>query len=252
MQKQKTSTKFHSVAAVLALATMMVLLPVGNIATPALAAPDGEFVIKVLTITTGEETQKVIEEHLDGDDFVNNFRLEALEKFPEQQSILNVESHDGIEDGLNVDYIQYDNERANGDLSTPSEELQDPAESTNEAMDMIHNAGYKSAMAPTRHLLMDEYQGVDFEKVDLLNMQLQKVVGESEFEDIASKVSGEARSENSDIIITAQVNPDLNSISEIVNQAESVKDDVDGISIVWNMDDSQAGVLDELLTKLGR
>jgi hypothetical protein len=257
MLKQNTSTtKFRSVAAVLTLSTMLALLPIENIATPAVAAPDGEFVIRVMTITTGDETQEVIEEHLDENDFINNFRLGALDKFPEQQSMLNTESHDTIEDAIedevDVDYIAYDNERSNGDLSTPSEELEDPAESTNEAIDMIHDGGYSSAMAPTRSLLMEEYQDVDFEKVDFLNMQLQKVVGESEFEDIASKVSEEARSEHSDIIITAQVNPSFNSIEEIVDQAEEVQDHVDGISIIWNMDDSEAEVLDELLTELGR
>jgi hypothetical protein len=250
------NTKPYKIATVLALSVMLALVGAGNMNISAAFAEPDEFVIRVMPITTGDDTQKVIEKHLGGDDFINSFRLKALEKFPEQQHMLNTESHDAIrqaiEDKVDVDYIAYDNERSNGDRSTPSEELKDPAEATNEAMDMIHNAGYKSAMSPTRWLLMDEYKDVDFEKVDYLNMQLQKVVGEPEFEDITSKVSEEARSENSDIIITAQVNPSLNSISEIVDAAKSAREHVDGISIIWEMDDSRAGVLDKLLTELGR
>jgi hypothetical protein len=81
-------------------------------------------------------------------------------------------------------------------------------------------------------------------------MQLQKVVGTSEFRDIADKVSTTTKKQNPNIVIFAQVNPALNSVEEIVNAVNTVRDDIDGVGIVWTMSD--ANQLDKLLTALGR
>jgi hypothetical protein len=212
-----------------------------------------------MTINNSEETQEVIKDHLDDDDFINNFRIPVLDAYPDQVKALNVESLGVLQEavdngipasGVDVEFIEYDNEAGNGDLSTPPEELVDPAASTNQAMDLINEAGYKSGVAPTRKLLMEELDGVQWSKVDYVVMQLQKVVGTQEFRNIANEVSETTREQNPNIIIFAQINPALNSVEEIVDAINEIRDHIDGVGIVWNMSD--ASRLDELLTALGR
>ena len=81
-------------------------------------------------------------------------------------------------------------------------------------------------------------------------LQLQKVVGTQEFRDIADKVSTTTRKQNPDIVIFAQINPSLNSVEEIVEAINSIRDDIDGVGIVWTS--KEAKLLDTLLTALGR
>jgi hypothetical protein len=218
-----------------------------------------KLIIRIMTINNDEATRAVIRNHLGEDDFINNFRLPVLGMYPGQNQALNEQSIDDVRAAIateipaskvDVDFIEYDNEAGNGDLSTPESELVDPAAATNQAMKIIHDAGYKSGVAPTRRILMQELGGVQWANVDYVVMQLQKVVGTQEFRDIADKVSTTTRKQNPDIVIFAQINPALNSVEEIVDAVNSVRDDIDGVGIVWTMSDTAQ--LDKLLTALGR
>jgi hypothetical protein len=224
-------------------------------------APQQEqkLLIRIMTINNDESTRTTIRSHLDEDDFVNNFRLPVLGMYPGQNQALNEQSIAAVKNSIaseipaskvDVDYIEYDNEAGNGGLSTPESELVDPASATNEAVKTIKEAGYKAGVAPTRRILMQELPGVEWSRVDYVVMQLQKVVGTQEFRDTADKVSATSKSQNPDIKIFAQVNPALNSVEEIVDAIDSIRDDIDGVGIVWTMND--ASQLDKLLTALGR
>jgi hypothetical protein len=218
--------------------------------------PTGKWMLGVYPIKINNDVRSIVSRHADIS-FVTNFRLEALDKFPNEQGMLFAESHAAIREGIgdisdedyDVDYIVYDNERNNYHLSTPPKELVDPALSTNQAMDIIHNAGYKSAISPTRSLLKEEMSGVKWNKVDIVILQMQKVVGDNEFYDLTKKVSQLARPQNSDILIVVQVSPALASNAEIMESIRDVEQYIDGVLVMWNMDNEK--VLNDLLTRLG-
>jgi hypothetical protein len=220
------------------------------------AAQEDPLLIKVVTIRNGEATQEVVASRLDSNDFVNNFRISVLDSFPEQQHILNEASIADIrhaieseipESGVEVDYIMYDNE---GWGITPEEERKWSGRSTNQAADIVHYAGYDFAASPDRRTLIRELEGTDWSKVEMLVIQVQTVVGTPEFKNVVEKASHEVRSENAGTIILVQVNPLTHSISQIEEAVNSVRDKIDGVSIVWKGDD--ASVLDDLLVALGR
>lgn len=215
----------------------------------------GQWTIGVYPIKTDSGMRAVVDKHREVT-LISNFRLDALDKFSQGPKMALAESHDRIitqirdikSSGLAVKYIGYDNERSNGDLSTPPAELVDPALSTNEAMDIIRAAGFQTSAGPTRSLLKEELLGVKWDKVDLLALQMQKVVGSSEFYDLTTRVAQVVRPQNPDILIIIQISPSLYSNAEIVQSLQQVKPYIDGVSVMWDMDDER--VLDDLLTRL--
>lgn len=83
-----------------------------------------------------------------------------------------------------------------------------------------------------------------------MDKSVDKGFPRQEFRNIADKVSATTKSQNPDIIIFAQINPSLNSVEEIVAAINSIRDDIDGVGIVWTSKDAK--LLDSLLTALGR
>lgn len=250
------STKIVIVIASSLFSLSIIIMQIVALALNNATAQEAPLLIKVVTIRNDESTQEVIASRLDSNDFVNNFRINVLDSFPEQQHILNEASIADIrhaieseipESGADVDYIMYDNE---GWGITPEEERKWPGRSTNQAADIVHYAGYYFAASPDRRTLIGELEGTDWSKVELLVIQVQTVVGTPGFKNIVEKTSHEVRSENPDTIILAQVNPLTHSISQIEEAINSVRDKIDGVSIVWKGDD--ASTLDDLLVALGR
>lgn len=217
--------------------------------------------IGIFVVNTGTETQQAASKHLDMDDYVGNFRLHSLQNFHTTRHVLAGQSISVIQDyitnvipnsSVRVDTIGYDNEANNGNLSTPAEELVDPAMSTNEAVSMIKKAGYKASVGPTRSILLQEYQRVDWTKVDEVGFQLQKVVTSTEFKRVAELVGSHIKAQNPNCMIYLQVNPSLNTMDEINAALKSVDHSLyDGVGIMWN-GQAPAPSLDEVLTKIHR
>jgi hypothetical protein len=219
-----------------------------------ITAGNEPLLIKVLTVSNDEATQEVINHRLDDTDFVNNFRINVLADYPELQHILNAASISDIRQAIDteipqadvgVGYIMYDNEEWD---STPAEEQRNPARSTDRAADVVHAAGYGFAVSPSRKLLVEELDEIDWRKVQLLVVQTQKLVGTPEFKDMTYKISSTVRSENPNCIVMIQVNPSLNTVDQIVDAVDGVRAGIDGVSIVWNRNDP--GTLDELIVNL--
>lgn len=216
---------------------------------------EGDWNLVVYPIKNDDYTKSVVAKHASVTSIIN-FRLGLLEKYPNEQHMLLTESHEAIRNGIaearqtgvRLDYVVYDNERSNYNLSTPESELVNPAASTNQAMDIIHNAGLKAAICPTRSLLKEEMSGVQWSKVDLVVLQMQKVVGVAEFYDLTTKVAQLARPQNPDIIIIVQVSPALASNAEIIESVKKVKPYINGVQVLWNLEND--AVLDDLLTRL--
>jgi hypothetical protein len=216
----------------------------------------GDWRLVVYPIKSDDYTKSVVQKH-SGVTAISNFRMPLLAQYPQEDHMLFAHSHETIREGIAdmrrsgvpLDYIIYDNERNNYDLSTPASELVDPAQSTNQAMDIIHNAGLKSAISPTRNILKEEMMGVQWNKVDLVVIQMQKVVGTTEFYDLTSRVAQVARPQNPDIVIIVQIAPSLYSNAQIVDSVKKVKPYVDGVQVLWNLEND--AVLDDLLSRLG-
>jgi hypothetical protein len=215
----------------------------------------GQWNLIVYPINSDDNTKSVVQKHPEVV-AISNFRMPLLAQYPAEDHMLLAESHQAIRDGISemrqsgipLDYIIYDNEASNYELSTPESELVDPALSTNQAMDIIHNAGLKSAICPTRNILKEEMMGVQWSKVDVVIIQMQKVVGLAEFYDLTTRVAQVARPQNPDILIVVQVAPSLYSNAEITESVKKVKPYIDGVHVMWNLDND--AVLDDLLTRL--
>jgi hypothetical protein len=215
-------------------------------------------IINIVIAKSDPASQAVIMKHLTTADIVSSFSLTALGKFPGQKHLLEANSIPVIEQGITtaksssirLDYIGYDNEAANGAGSTPPSELVNPAASTNQAMSIIKAAGYSSGISPTRRILLSEYAGLDYSQINSVDIQLQKVVGNSQFQSVPGTVIPYAKAKNSGVTAMIRVCPTLFSVTDIINSVNTVSSQIDGVTILWN--GSDPSVLDNLLTQLGR
>ncbi|MEO9320292.1 MAG: hypothetical protein ABI361_06440 [Nitrososphaera sp.] len=215
-------------------------------------------VINIVTITSDPATQAVIKKHLKSTDIVSSFSINTFSKFPGQKHLLEANSIPVIQQdiktaatsGVKIDYIAYDNEASNGAGSTPPSELVNPAASTNQAMSIIKAAGYSSGISPTRRILLSEYAGLDFSNINQVDIQLQKVVGNSQFQSVPGTVIPYAKAKNPSVQVTAQISPSLATNTDIVNSLNTISSQIDGVCIMWN--GSDATVLESLLIALGR
>ena len=183
-----------------------------------------------------------VDTRLGSDALVGSFRINSLLKFPNNEIILLAFSNQTTQTAIidakanGFGYVGYDNEKANGALSTPQEELDDPALFTNYLGVLVKNAGLKYVVAPTRPLLQQEYLGVDWNNVDLLVMQLQGSRSITEYVEIGSRVGKHVNSQNPNTIILAQINPthpkQMNGIAGIQDELTQLRDVIDGVSII--------------------
>jgi len=230
----------------------------GNIPAPVITLdpePLGE--LKLTIFSPSELIEEIVNDRLNSDDYVASFLIPLLLDYPEfNQNIISYSiptTITAIDDAIqnNFDVVSYDNEEDNDDLSTPPEELIDPAMSTNEAVTLIKDAGLISSVTPTKDILLEEYLQVDWSQVDILVLQLQPDTTQ-EIIDITNLVSLFVRSQG-DTEIYLQVNPQFADVAIIGDRVELVRDRIDGVSILCFEDDGcDAGVFSDLLGELGR
>jgi len=194
--------------------------------------------------------------HTNAKDFVSSFRPKVLDLYPNTNHCLSAYSIDSIKAAIetaktygNIKYIAYDNERGNENLSTPAGELVDPAASTNIAASLVKLAGLGFSAQPTHAILMEEYKGVDWTKVDFMLMQMQKFTkGDSSFISDVTTVSNWIKSKSPNTIIFVQVNTAFDTAPHILSLINSVSDKIDGVSIVL----PNAATVEPLLVGIGR
>jgi len=188
------------------------------------------------------EIRDSVDTRLGSDGIVGSFRINALLQFPNNELMLlgfsNQTTQQAIIDAKanGFSYVGYDNEKANGALSTPQEELDDPALFTNYLGGLVKSAGLKYVVAPTRPLLQQEYLGVNWNNADVLIMQLQGAKSITEYVDIGTTVGNHVRSQNPSTIILAQVNPNhpnqQNGMAGIRDELTQLRNIIDGVSII--------------------
>jgi len=185
-----------------------------------------------------DEIKNSVQTRLGSDAFVGSFRINALLQFPNNELMLlgfsNQTTQQAIIDAKANGFsaVAYDNEENNGALSTPQEELDDPALFTNYLGGLVKSAGLKYVVAPTRSLLQIEYQGVNWNNVDIVIMQLQRAQSVTEFVEIGSRVGNYVNSQSSSTVILAQVNPNFQTMAEIQDELRQLRNIIDGVSII--------------------
>ena len=197
----------------------------------------GETYYAILAVMP-DEIKDSVQTRLGSDAYVGSFRVSALNKFPNNQIMLLGYSNqttlqaiiDAKANGFSA--VAYDNEENNGALSTPQEELDDPALFTNYLGGLVKSAGLKYVVAPTRSLLQIEYQGVNWNNVDIVIMQLQRAQSVTEFVEIGSRVGNYVNSQSSSTVILAQVNPNFQTMAEIRDELTQLRNIIDGVSII--------------------
>jgi len=190
-------------------------------------------------------------------DFGFSFRIKNLQLYDSQQRILLGFSSDSVNNAIQqassniqIQYIGYDNEPNNANLSTPPDEVADPATFTNQLADVVHKAGFKYAITPSRDLLQAEYQKVDWTKIDLIDIQMQKITGnETQYHSYLDPIISYIKTKNPNTVALVQVNPKFDSISHITRVIQGTNM-IDGVSLVLTT--ATIGETDDLLVALGR
>ncbi len=215
-----------------------------------------KFLLHIFSPNNPPELIAIFDKHTTSNDFVSNFRTQVLDLYPKLNHCLNTYSMDSINAAIetakthgNIKYIAYDNERDNANLSTPPTELVDPAVSTNEAASLVKQAGLAFSAQPTHAILMEEYTGVDWTKVDFMVMQMQQFTkDDASFISDVTKISNWIKSKNPNTIIFVQVNTAFDTMPHIISLIKSVSDKIDGVSVVM----PDAVTIEPLLVGIGR
>lgn len=216
----------------------------------------GNLLLHIFSPKNPPELIAIFDKHTTSQDFVSNFRTQILDLYPNLNHCLNTYSMDSIKAAIaiakihgNVKYVAYDNEKGNENLSTPPSELVDPAASTNQAASLVKQAGLGFSAQPTRALLMEEYKGVDWTKVDFMVMQMQKFTKDDvSFISDVTTVSDWIKSKNPNTIVFVQVNTAFDTTPHLISLIKSVSDKIDGVSIVI----PDAATVEPLLVGIGR
>jgi hypothetical protein len=131
-----------------------------------------------------------------------------------------------------ITYLAYDNEQSNGAMTTPSAEIQNPAHYTNTAADKVHSAGYKFVADPSHNILLSEYKSVDWTKVDMLQMQVERIAySQSKFNSTVIPVAEYIRQHSANTTIMVQVDEYYATQSQIVQDIKGVRNMIDGVTI---------------------
>jgi len=149
-----------------------------------------------------------------------------------------------------VNYIGYDPEASNADLSTCSTEVQNMGTYTSQGADTVHSAGFLFETDPTWGELKNYYQTIDWTKVDMLIIQGQQFTSDPTFNSVITSEINFVHSENPKTKVYLQVNPDLDTSSHIATAVSSIKTQIYGVSIVCQSPGCTTSVLDNLILLL--
>ena len=226
---------------------------ISNSCTP---GTEKQYLLHIFSPNNPPELLAIFDRHTSSSDFISSFKTQNLDLYPTLNHCLSGYSMDSITGAIettkshsNIKYIAYDNEKDNGNLSTPPTELVDPAASTNQAASLVKQAGLGFSVQPTHALLMKEYQGVDWTKVDFMVMQMQKSTKDDpSFISDVTTVSDWVKSKNPNTIIFVQVNTAFDTTPHLVSLTKSISSKIDGISVVM----PDPTTVESLLVGIGR
>jgi len=211
----------------------------------------------ILMFSPDPSFDELVNQRLGPEDYIASARSKVLDRFSIPKTILIVTSIADVQSAIPIaqlngyDAIAYDNE--GWDL-TPQEEKDNPAKSTDTASGIVRNAQLEFISAGDKKHMELQYLGVDWTKVDLTILQLQRAKSNQEFIDLATQFASHIKQTSPDTIITVQVNTNFASLDEIENRIKAVENLIDGYSIICQKTSQGCTLedLDSLLTVLGR
>jgi hypothetical protein len=130
------------------------------------------------------------------------------------------------------DIVSYDIEHWQ---NTPIAEQNDPVTAISKAADIVHGAGYQFAVTPDRKFLLSYYNKIDWTKVDVLGMQIQRELSNmSKYVSDANSVASFVKSVNPNTVVLSQVSFLVSDPNQIIQAVDNVRSTVDGFIIVYN------------------
>jgi hypothetical protein len=199
---------------------------------------------------------------LGSNDYVHNFRTDNLVQYTPLHKIklfycvTCTDATNSLDSSISIaksssfpiEYLGYDIEKSNADLSSPTIEVNSPAFYTAQAADLVHASGFKFATDPTWSGMQSSYKSIDWSKVDLVGIQAQTNTSDPSFTSTITSEVNLVRSQNPNILIFVQVNQDLDTTSNIVTAIKSVKNLIDGVNMVCQSCD--VTTMNNLITQL--
>jgi len=199
----------------------------------------------------------LLKQRLGPEDYIASGQSTILDRFSIPKTVLIEPSIAKIESAIPMaklngyHAIAYDNE---GWELTPQEEQDNPAKSTDTASGIVRDAQLEFVSAGDKKNMELQYLEVDWTKVDLTILQLQKARSNQEFIDLATQFASHIKQTSPDTKVIVQVNTYYASLDEIENRIKAVENLIDGYSILCIKPNQGCTLedLDSLLTVLGR
>jgi hypothetical protein len=203
-------------------------------------AQSNQLGLSVFTTSYDDELTGLLKKYIDKNDYIIDSSGKVFQQdFQDFRKIVGGPSLAGLEKAMDLskgfltanDAVVYDIEHWE---LTPKEEQDDPVSAFNKGADTVHSAGYKFGIAPDRIYLLQYYKETDWKKIDLLVMQMQRVVTDiNEFSSSVREVAQFVRAANPGIEILVQISLTLSQPDALIKAVQSVKDDVDGVVVVY-------------------
>jgi hypothetical protein len=207
-----------------------------------------QLLFAIFTFANDEESMDVMRQHYYSNNGRNHYVMHSIrsiaeplwlyDAFPTHRKMIIVQSLDNITDAINIgqhydlNTIVYDIER---EETTPELEQAAPLVSISKGASIMHEAGYRYGITPDAEMLLDNYNKINWTKIDFLGMQLQRFSQNvTEYSSIAEKISTFVRSKNPNIEIFTQLSFRFTDANDMIKVIEAVKDIVDGFIIAYD------------------
>lgn len=163
--------------------------------------------------------------------------LWLYDAFPTHRKMIIVQSLDNITNALKIER-DYDLNMIIYDIEvwekTPELKHTDPSILISKGADIVHQTGYRYGITPDAVTLVDNYEKINWTKIDFLGMQLQKFSQDvTEYSRLAEEIATFARSKNPNIEIFTQLSFRFTDGDDMIKAIESVKNTVDGYIIAY-------------------
>ncbi len=190
-----------------------------------------------------------------GGDFVSSMRVQSLLYFENQKKTIVVTEYSQLDAAIktalenNIQYLAYNNEGMNGDLSAPPEEVKQASHFIELVADKTHAAGLDFISVPSFRIMIDIVNDVNWRNVnaEIIAFQLQRAKSTQQFIDEFNEKAGIIRPQAPNSIFMVQINPEWQSIDDVRLILKGTNGDIGGISIACNTDACTEDYLDQLL-----
>jgi hypothetical protein len=199
-----------------------------------------DLLVSVFTFNRTEETINLLKKYLIKEDYLIGPTF--CRHLPDNRMILVGRSIDEIKEAVSlaqnsmckVDLVVYDPEHWD---ETPYEEQQDIPTAISNASDIVHEAGLRFGVTPDLKFLKQNYQKIEWDKIDYANMQVQTIarntIDLSLFTNTVQRIGDFIRHANPNTEIFAQLSFRYSDADRMIQVINGVKDSIDGFVILY-------------------